>query len=442
MVRLIKGHTIPKNSSSMDLPRVGNAYSMTPQHWETDIIEAQKAHIDGFALNVAPQDDYTDRVLQTAYDAAERIGDFSLFISFDYGSGGPWPAERVIALINVYKNRKAQFHYHGKPLVSTFEGAGNVGDWPRIKSETACTFIPNWTSMGPDGIRSVLDDIDGAFSWDAWPVGAEDKSTSSDLAWMDALAGKPYMMPVAPWFYTNLPQWKKNWLWRGDDMWHYRWQQVTELQPLWSRYDDAILSWNDYGETHYIGPIYEAGIPDGAARYVQNHPHDAWRELLPHYIDSYRRNLMNPHSHSQYRSAPAGFHNPRYPISFVDKIVYWYRLNPSSSGSADGTTGNNQAMGQKILDPGQVSQDRVFFSALVTQSSEVYVRIGAGSPTFFCANSPGIHHFSVPFYGQTGPVQFGIKRDSQDVVTVHGPPITECVGGIVDWNAVVGSSQD
>ncbi|PLB43141.1 mutanase [Aspergillus steynii IBT 23096] len=414
---------------------VGNAYSMTPQHWETDIIEASKAHIDGFALNVAPQDDYTDRVLQTAYDAAERIGNFSLFISFDYGSGGPWPADRVINTINAYKGRRAQFHYHGKPLVSTFEGVANAGDWPRIKSATGCIFIPNWTSMGPEGIRGVLNEIDGAFSWDAWPVGAEDKNASSDLAWMNALAGKPYMMPVAPWFYTNLPQWNKNWLWRGDDMWHYRWQQVMELQPALVQ----ILSWNDYGETHYIGPIYEPGIPDGAARYVQNHPHDAWRELLPYYIDSYRRNLMNPHS--QLRAASPGFYNPKYPMSFTDKIVYWYRLNPSTAGSSEGTTGNNPAAGQRVLPPGQISQDRVFFSTFITQPSDVYAQIGGESPTFFRVKSPGINHFSVPFYGQRGPVRFGIMRNHQEVATATGPPISDqCIGGVVDWNAFVGSS--
>lgn len=211
--------------------QVGTAGAMSPAEWERDIIEAQKAHIDGFALNIAPQDDYTDRVLQTAYDAAERIGGFSLFLSFDYLSGGPWPQDRVITIINTYKSRRAQFLYKGKPLVSTFEGVGNSGDWPNIKSATGCTFIPSWTSLAPSGLRTVHNVIDGAFSWDAWPVGAEDKDSSSDKAWIDALAGKPYMMAVSPWFYTNLPQWNKNWLWRGDNLWHYRWRHVMDLQP-------------------------------------------------------------------------------------------------------------------------------------------------------------------------------------------------------------------
>lgn len=68
-------------------------------------------------------------------------------------------------------------------------------------------------------------------SWDAWPVGATDKTKDSDNAWVSAVGNKAYMMPVSPWFYTNLPEYNKNWLWRGDDLWHIRWQQVLDIQP-------------------------------------------------------------------------------------------------------------------------------------------------------------------------------------------------------------------
>jgi hypothetical protein len=213
------------------MDQVGNAYSMTPQQWESDIQQAKAAHIDGFALNIAAQDSYTDAVLGNAYAAAEAVGNFTLFLSFDYESEGPWPISSVISTINSYKSSPAQFNYQGKPLVSTFEGTANANDWPAIIAATGITFLPSWTSLGPSGLAAVLDVVDGAFSWDAWPVGAEDISASSDQAWLNVLGGKPYMMPVSPWFYTNLPQWSKNWLWRGDDLWHDRWQQVIELQP-------------------------------------------------------------------------------------------------------------------------------------------------------------------------------------------------------------------
>jgi hypothetical protein len=35
------------------------------------------------------------------------------------------------------------------------------------------------------------------------------------------------MMPVSPWFFTNLPGYDKNWLWRGDSGWYDRWVQAS-----------------------------------------------------------------------------------------------------------------------------------------------------------------------------------------------------------------------
>lgn len=126
----------------------------------------------------------------------------------------------------------------------------------------------------------------------------------------------------------------------------------------------------------------------------------------------------------------------------ADRITYWYRLNPSSSGSPGGTTGNNPAMGQEEIVPGQVSQDRVFLSVLVTASSIVSVQIGDHNPTTLHAHMAGLHHFSVPFRGQIGPVHITISRSRSEIVSTVGPEITDqCVDGAVNWNAIVGSSD-
>jgi hypothetical protein len=45
-------------------------------------------------------------------------------------------------------------------------------------------------------------------------------NTYTDASYRQYLSGKPYMMPVSPWFYTNAPGYDKNWLWRGDDLWY------------------------------------------------------------------------------------------------------------------------------------------------------------------------------------------------------------------------------
>lgn len=100
-------------------------------------------------------------------------------------------------------------------------------------------------------------------------------------------------------------------------------------------------------------------------------------------------------------------------------------------------------MGQEKMEPGRVSRDRIFLSVLVTSLSGVKVQIGEHAPTMLRAFVPGINHFSVPFNGQTGPVRMIIMRDGQEITTAIGPAITgECNYGMVDWNAVVGSSDD
>ena len=199
---------------------IGNSASSTSADWNDDINKAKAAGIDGFALNIAPGVSYTNAQLTNAYQAANAIGSFSLFLSFDYLATGPWASGDVINIINTYAGNPSQYRYNSKSLVSTFEGTNNIGDWPAIKAATGCFFVPDWTSLGPSGFHNQLGTAHGAFSWDAWPQ-YPNAEVQSDQAWISALGGKPYMMGVSPWFYTNLPG--KNWLWPSNDLWYNRW---------------------------------------------------------------------------------------------------------------------------------------------------------------------------------------------------------------------------
>lgn len=209
------------------------------------------ASIDGFALNIG----YLDTInpngmvqaqLDNAYSAADAAG-FNLFLSFDYLAQGAWDQNAVITTINGYSSRTSQFQWEGKPLVSTFEGPGNAGDWAYIKSQTSSFFVPDFSSLGAVA-AAAAPNVDGLLSWNAWPNGANDMTNGDDHAYVSALNGRPYMMPVSPWFYTNLPAWSKNWLWRGDDLWHQRWDQVVEINPTFVE----ILTWNDWGELNSV----------------------------------------------------------------------------------------------------------------------------------------------------------------------------------------------
>ena len=203
---------------------------MTAADWADDIQMAKDAGIDGFALNLAAAD-YNSLVLDNAYSAAGTAGNFSMFLSFDYAANPAFDVDTVAGYITKYRDSPAQFMYNGKPLVSTFEGPGNAGDWPAIKAAAGdFFFVPDWTSAKGTG-SSAFTNADGALSWDVWPNGPNAIDSSVDEEWRSILGDKPYMMGVSPWFYTNLPAYNKNWLWRGDDLWYDRWQQAIEMQP-------------------------------------------------------------------------------------------------------------------------------------------------------------------------------------------------------------------
>jgi hypothetical protein len=77
-----------------------------------------------------------------------------------------------------------------------------------------------------------------------------------------------------------MPDYNKNWLWRGDNLWYQRWMQVWYLQPEFFE----IISWNDFGESHYIGPLddrqYSPFVTGKAPfNYAKDMPHDGWRDL-------------------------------------------------------------------------------------------------------------------------------------------------------------------
>lgn len=111
--------------------------------------------------------------------------------------------------------------------------------------------------------------------------------TYIDASYSLALRDKPYMMPVSPWFYTDLPGYDKDWMWNGDNLWYDRWQQAIHYAKGGSAAAEwiEILTWNDFGESHYIGPLndrqYKAfSIGEAPYNYVGDLSHDGWHTQL------------------------------------------------------------------------------------------------------------------------------------------------------------------
>ncbi|GKT87705.1 glycosyl hydrolase family 71 protein [Colletotrichum tofieldiae] len=364
-----------------------NTKNYTLSDFEDDFKLAKEAHIDAFALNMGLTDPHTAEALEDAFTAAKT----------------PWPKETILEMGDKYFKRDEYFKYAEKPVASTFEGTENAKDWIEIKEKTGAFFIPDWSSISPEESLLLADGVaDGLFSWNAWPIGDQDMTSKGDAAYEWALKGKPYMMPVSPWFYTNLPGYDKNWVWRGDDLWYDRWTQVMEIMPTFVQ----IISWNDYGESHHIGPV------------------------RPNALEAFEvgKALSTTPSTTPTTSAVQ-------PEIKTESLTTWYRLSPALACKDGGTTANTAAHSQKVLSPAEVVKDKIFYSALLTSAAEITVSKGNWTST--PDKGKGVYHGSIPFLG-TGDVVITMTKYGTEIAKIEGKQITnECPGGMTNWNAWV-----
>ncbi|RDW89657.1 hypothetical protein BP6252_01689 [Coleophoma cylindrospora] len=424
---------------------VGNVVGWGIPDWTDAITTAAALKIDAFALNVAYGNDKISTSISYAFQAANALidegTDFYLFFSFDYTGGtGPWPASDVETYLAAYTTNGGYYHdpTNGQAFVSTFQGIDNILDWPTFISDYSLEFVPCWSSLGAIDAWSY-GVADGLFSWAAWPWGPDNMNTFTDASFIEILGNQslsssaPYMMGVSPMFYTNLPGFDKNWVWRGDSLWFDRWQEVFYVQPKFVE----IITWNDWGESHYIGPLdstqYDTVFPTGEAvyNYVEDYPHIGWTALLPAFIDLYKEGSTSFSS---------------------EVLVAWARTTPGDLAgcSTNYTTGNTASQLQQEFPPDIVVQDYIFFAALL--GSEVdppQVNIGVDTvPSYWTslpATYPGLAFGNASFSGYTGDWVVFVTRDegALEILTVEGGTISDsCDQNVMNYNAWVGSDTN
>ena len=133
--------------------------------------QAQAIGIDGFALNCAPPrvDSYTPNQLANAYEAAAQLGNFVLFVSFDFAYWSEGDTAEITSILSNYSTHPAQAYYNGGALASTF--VGDDFNWNAVKSAMApqqLFAVPNL--QDPNFLSTATTGLDGALSWYAWPT--------------------------------------------------------------------------------------------------------------------------------------------------------------------------------------------------------------------------------------------------------------------------------
>ncbi|KAJ7116966.1 glycosyl hydrolase family 71-domain-containing protein [Mycena epipterygia] len=207
--------------------------------FDDDMIRAKALGIDAFALNIGT-DSYTDTQLGFAYASAAANG-MKVFISFDFNWYTTAQGSAVGAKIAQYASLPAQLFIGTKAFAGSFAGDGV--DVAALRAAAGADF-------------SVLD---GVLNWVGWESNGANKAPSGgvtltvaagDSSYESTLQGKGTLRqePVFP----------------SDLLWYQRWVEVLALQPTFVE----IITWNDYGESHYIGPLSSPHTDDGSSKWA------------------------------------------------------------------------------------------------------------------------------------------------------------------------------
>ncbi|KAL0478277.1 glucan endo-1,3-alpha-glucosidase [Acrasis kona] len=410
------------NTSATNEPRyvfahymIGNSYATTQEMFKIDLIHAVGMGVDGFALNLGPEDWMWDRV-EKLYTAARDFPNFKLFFSFDmHRMGDP---NAIVEWIRRFSNRPNTYKYNNKIFVSTFAGESqsfgesgpNEGWNNKIKNPLRnqgieIFFVPAWTAMGPNNFFDRNWVVDGAFSWNSWPNGGSPMTTAEDDIYMNGARqkGKAYMAPLSPWFYTHLPQWNKNFLYKSEFLLLDRWEQMLRIKPEMIE----IVTWNDWGESSYLGPI-QGAKPENSDVYVDGYDHIAFREMSIPFLQAYKNGQDQPTINK-------------------DAFFFWYRPHSKNAGCGDGY-GRPERW--------DLVEDNVYVVVFATSDAQMVINTGGQSRGF--PVRAGVNRVSTQFV--VGSQSFELQRNGQPILKATGsvPVYDNCPKGTYNFNCITG----
>ncbi|KAH7923313.1 glycoside hydrolase family 71 protein [Leucogyrophana mollusca] len=391
---LLPDDTAPTPSEKIAVAHfiVGNTYGYTQSDWAGDIALAQSKGLDGFALNVGV-DEWQPARVADAFAAASSFTGFKLFLSFDMTSlpcTQPDDAAILRQYISSYSKHPNQLLIADKPMVSTFSGEkcefGSPGvneGWQyalRGENSPPVHFVPAF--FVPQNTLPSLPVMDGAFNWNAaWPVGNSDVTFDPDNEWIANLGGRDYMAGGFPLHYGQ-DSFNKNFILRGDD-WELckRWELLVENRHRVSF--AQVITWNDYGESHYVGPI--EGTQPNSQAWTDGFDHQGWLDLIHYYILAFKTGV--------------------YPPISVDRLFLWARLYPASATAA------NDAVGK----PEHADYTKDYLWAVAFLTTPAYVTLSCGVTRQTALLGMGVSKIQLPLVSSCS-VEASVDRGGVNVI--------------------------
>ena len=222
-------------------------------NYTNDINLAMAAGIDAFAINYGGVDvDWTVQqgYLAQFYENAAALN-FKVFLTVDCTSVPN--AQMVLSLVGQYATHAAQFIYNGGIMLSSFETTGCAWNWYNdVIKQTAhdIYLVPGSCNSLPS---QNFNQGEGSFTW-VHPEFTPMQEYAADVAFAAARDNSggtmKWMAGIAPWFFKRFDP-VDNWSNAQDDsVWVDRWLNLLKLKPDFIE----IVTWNDWGESSYIGP--------------------------------------------------------------------------------------------------------------------------------------------------------------------------------------------
>jgi len=248
-------------------------------------------------------------------------------------------------------------------------------------------------------------------------------ATQTDTQFLNSLAALPantlqardgepstkrsYMGAVSPWFFTHYgpDSFNKNFIYLSDQhLYSKRWESIISLRDQFNFVE--VLTWNDFGESSYVGPI--KGSQPNSQAWTDGMDHTAWLSLTKYYATAFKTG--------------------QYPTIEKDQIVMWSRPHSTSATAPD-----------PVPQPSnfQLFEDSIWVVVLATAPSNVILTTSS-STTF---NVPaGLSKLSVPIFpGDT--MKGTIERDGETIVELFPSNFTfQASPPSYNFNAFVASA--
>ncbi|KAI1355417.1 glycoside hydrolase family 71 protein [Xylaria sp. FL0043] len=375
-------------------------------HAKQDIDQAVAAGFDAFALNVgAPSADWLISAVTQLFNYADTRGNFKLFFSFDFYQDGN--INDHVSLYAQFAGRSSYLHYGDAnlPFVSSYSG-GNIGvdAWRNFKTTNNVYLVPNpeadgnYYSQPATFFQNWGDAIDGVFSWETnWPDVADTPGNNVSSAKDEAVktaadaAGKTYIMGLSTLQYKHCCG--DSWYRPGETTLLERMNQILKLSPEFTE----VITWNDAGESHYVGPSWPETVTPEILQYgdTDENPHTAWQPLITSFITAFKNGASDTSS-----LVPANG------ASFAGAM--WYRgvLKSCLNNGGDGTPRGSGA-----------AQDTVVYAVILPANSQGYqVRVTSGGQVLATQSvSSGLSYNSIQGL-QTGAQLLELLDGSGNVV--------------------------